>query len=91
VIEAGRLLALDDPDIRKIAAKYGDPDVLLQEDWIPATPGINVDGDYHRDYASQAEAWTAAELVICQKWHHLYMKMDGAEHSGSGGCGHNHG
>jgi hypothetical protein len=92
VIDRGRLRGLDDPEIRKIAAKYGDPDQILREDWIPATPGINVDGNYQRDYASQPEEWTAAELLICQKWHHLYMKMVGAEHSGSGdGCGHSHG
>lgn len=35
IIENGRLLALDDPEIRKIAEKYGDPEELLREDWIP--------------------------------------------------------
>jgi leucyl aminopeptidase (aminopeptidase T) len=35
IIENGHLLGLDDPDIRKIAAKYGDADELLREDWIP--------------------------------------------------------
>lgn len=35
IVDNGHLLALDDPEIRKIAAKYGDPDVLLREDWIP--------------------------------------------------------
>ncbi len=41
VIENGHLTALDDPKIRKIAKKYGDPDVLLKELWIPAVSGIN--------------------------------------------------
>ena len=41
VIENGHLTALDDPKIRKIAKKYGDPDELLKELWIPAVPGIN--------------------------------------------------
>ncbi|MDA2934552.1 hypothetical protein MYX82_09445, partial [Acidobacteria bacterium AH-259-D05] len=42
IVENGHLLALDDREIRRIAAKYGDPDQLLSEDWIPAVPGVNV-------------------------------------------------
>ena len=42
VIRDGRLTVLDDPEIRRIAARYGDPDRLLREDWIPAVPGVNV-------------------------------------------------
>ena len=33
IIENGHLLALDDPDIRAIAAKCGDPDELLKQSW----------------------------------------------------------
>jgi len=46
VIDNGRLVALDDPEVRKLAAKYGDPDDLLSEDWIPKIPGINAPGSY---------------------------------------------
>ena len=88
IIENGRLLALDDPDIRKLAANYGEPSHLLEEDWIPAIPGINVEGDYNRDYANDPDAWTMAELQICRKWHHLYMKMVGAEHAPGSTCSH---
>lgn len=35
LVENGRLKALEDPEVRKVAAKYGDPDELLSEDWIP--------------------------------------------------------
>ena len=35
IVEDGRLLVLDDPEIRQIASKYGDPDELLKIDWIP--------------------------------------------------------
>ena len=35
----GRPIVLDDPEIRKIAAKYGDPDQLLRIDWAPALDG----------------------------------------------------
>lgn len=31
----GHLLALDDPKVRAIAERYGNPDELLREDWIP--------------------------------------------------------
>jgi len=86
LIDEGRLCALDDERVRDIAARYGDPDDFLQEDWIPAVPGINVPGDYWRDYANDPTDWTTTELKICRQWHHLYMKMVGAEH----GHGHHH-
>lgn len=61
VIDRGHLTALDDPEVRQIAAKYGDPDELLREDWIPAIPGINTPGDYVRDYAGDPGAWIVQE------------------------------
>lgn len=82
LISGGRLRALDDPDVRELAARFGDPEELLEESWVPAVPGINVDGDYQRDYAQDPNTWVQTELTICRKWHHLYMKMTGAEHSG---------
>lgn len=57
VMNKGHLAALDDPEVRRVAAKYGDPDVLLREDWIPAIPGINVPGDYMKDYAQDPAQW----------------------------------
>ena len=39
VVDKGHLVALDDPEIRKIAAKHGSPDDLLREDWIPNQQG----------------------------------------------------
>ena len=38
VISKGHLNILDDPKVRKEAEKYGDPDELLTEDWIPEWP-----------------------------------------------------
>ena len=61
LIDKGHLTALDDPEIRKIAAKYGDPDEVLREAWIPAIPGINVEGDYERDYAADPGGWVRKE------------------------------
>jgi hypothetical protein len=35
VIEDGHLVALDDPQVRQVAERYGNPDELLREDWVP--------------------------------------------------------
>ena len=61
LIDKGHLMALDDPEVREVAAKYGDPDELLAEDWIPAIPGINVEGDYWEDYAQDPWTWIKKE------------------------------
>ena len=45
-VKNGHLAALDDPEVRECAAKYGDPDVLLKEDWIPEIPGVSMPGSY---------------------------------------------
>lgn len=51
IIERGRLSAYDDPSVRDLAARHGDPDQLLHDDWIPDIPGITVPGSY-ADYAA---------------------------------------
>jgi hypothetical protein len=50
IIDRGRVTALDDPEVRAVAAKYGDPDELLRYEWEAPIPGINVPGSYE-DYA----------------------------------------
>lgn len=50
VIKDGRLTALDDPEVRDLAADYGDPEELLTEDWRPEIPGITGPGKYE-DFA----------------------------------------
>ncbi|HEY3118430.1 MAG TPA: hypothetical protein VGK54_16935 [Chloroflexota bacterium] len=35
VIQDGHLVALDDPKVRAVAERFGNPDELLSEDWIP--------------------------------------------------------
>lgn len=51
LLDKGRMTSLDDPEVRALASRYGDPDYILAEDWIPDVPGINAPGDYMRDYA----------------------------------------
>ncbi|HZD38861.1 MAG TPA: hypothetical protein VE664_09490, partial [Actinomycetes bacterium] len=57
VIEEGWLTPLDDPEVRRLASTLGNPDDLLSYDWVPAMPGINYPGDYHKDYAADPVAW----------------------------------
>ena len=33
LIDEGRFLVLEDPSIREVAERHGDPDVLLKEVW----------------------------------------------------------
>jgi len=35
LVDQGRLTVLNDPEVRRVAERYGDADVLLQETWIP--------------------------------------------------------
>ena len=51
LLDKGRMTSLDDPEVRALASRYGDPDYILAEDWIPDVPGINAPGDYLKDYA----------------------------------------
>jgi len=50
VIENGHLTTLDDPEVRDLAARYGDPDRILSADWKPGVPGIDAPGSYE-EYA----------------------------------------
>jgi hypothetical protein len=61
VVDRGHLAALDDPDIRRAAAMFGEPDEVLREDWFPAIPGINYPGDYMRDYGENPAEWIRME------------------------------
>lgn len=60
IIRDGRLTALDDPEVRRLAAKYGDPDEILREDWIPRIPGITCPGSYE-EFAKDPAAWIYGE------------------------------
>jgi len=62
VIDNGHLTALDDPRVRALASKYGNPDDLLREEWYPPIPGISYPGDYMRDFGNDPSAWVWKEL-----------------------------
>ena len=57
VIEDGHLTALDDPEVVKVASKYGDAREILREVWRAPIPGITVPGNYAEEYAQNPLAW----------------------------------
>lgn len=65
VIRSGRLTALDDPEVRELASRYGDPDELLKEDWVPEIPGISAPGSYE-DYARDPSRWIYGRALDAQ-------------------------
>lgn len=50
LVDRGHLTVLDDPEVRELAERHGDPDDWLREDWVPEIPGLTAAGEY-ADYA----------------------------------------
>lgn len=67
LLDKGRMTSLDDPEVRALASRYGDPDYLLAEDWIPEVPGINTPGDYLKDYAQKPGEYSLKVLDSATK------------------------
>jgi hypothetical protein len=67
IIDKGHLTALDDPEVKSLASRYGAVE-LLKEIWIPAIPGINVPGDYMKDYAQDPVSWIKKETIEHPIW-----------------------
>ncbi|MBI3940810.1 MAG: hypothetical protein HY315_08245 [Acidobacteria bacterium] len=67
IIDKGHLTALDDPEVRALASRYGEADQLLREDWIPAIPGINTKGDFMRDFGSDPLLYRKREVQLLSK------------------------
>ena len=65
VIDKGHLAVLDDPEVRALAARHGDPDALLHEEWVPDIPGISAAGRYE-EYARDPAAWIYRGLRALQ-------------------------
>jgi hypothetical protein len=63
VIDKGHLTVLDDPEVRDRAASHGDPDAMLQEEWVPDIPGISSGGRYE-EYARDPAAWIYRGLRV---------------------------
>ena len=52
LIEHGIIQTYNDPEVRALASRYGNPDEILRRDWIPELPGITSPGNYSEDYAA---------------------------------------
>ena len=64
LLDKGRMMSLDNAEVRALASRYGNPDELLSEDWRPEMPGINAPGNYLTDYAP--DPWKSVKSVIDQ-------------------------
>ena len=81
LIEKGHMTSLDHPEVRALASRYGDPDYLLTEDWVPEVPGINAPGDYLKDYAANPGAYSLKVLEKAQNgsYTHYFPKPAGKQ------------
>jgi hypothetical protein len=57
--------AFDDPEVRALAARYGDPALMFRYEWIPGIPGVNQAGDHGRDYGADPWKW------LMQEWEQI--------------------
>jgi hypothetical protein len=61
IAERGNIKAFEDPEVRALAARYGDPALIFRYEWIPTVPGVNSPGDYTADYGRDPWGWISAE------------------------------
>jgi hypothetical protein len=75
ITDKGRMTSLDNPEVRALASRYGNPDDVLQEDWRPGMPGINYPGNY-ADYAADPWkfVWGDIEKVMAGTYEFFYPK-----------------
>ena len=76
VAEKGYVKMYDDPEVRALASRYGDPDLILRYEWIPEIPGVNVAGDYQKDFAADPWGWMMAEWKQIQDGTYKYFVDD---------------
>jgi hypothetical protein len=90
LLDKGRMTSLDNPEVRALASRYGDPNQLLSEDWRPEIPGINAPGNYMTDYAP--DPWKTVKLVIDKvlagTYEHFYPKTPPGGDTGNKSGGH---
>ena len=72
---------MPEAEVRALASRYGDPDYLLTEDWVPEVPGINAPGDYLKDYAANPGAYSLKVLEKAQNgsYTHYFPKPAGKQ------------
>ena len=83
IAEKGYVKLFDDPEVRALASRYGDPDLIFRYEWIPSVPGVNVAGDYKKVFAPDPWAWMLAEWKKIQDGSYQFFvddyKLDNAQ------------
>lgn len=82
LIEKGHLSSLDNPEVRALASRYGDPSQVLAEDWVPGIPGINAEGRYE-DYAQNPYKYAKEEMdqITVGTYKHFYPPAKSAQNA----------
>jgi hypothetical protein len=73
IIDKGHLTQLDNAEVRALASRYGNPDLILREEWVPGIPGVNLPGDYQKDYAPDPWKWVKKEGEEIEKGTYKYL------------------
>ncbi len=84
ITDKGRLTSLDNPEVRALASRYGDPGDLLEEDWVPGVDGINLPGSY-ADFAKNPwkRIWGDILKVMDGTYDHFYPKPSAPAKTGN--------
>jgi hypothetical protein len=61
LIDRGKLTSYRSPEVRALASRYGDPEEVIGDDWVPHIPGINAPGKYE-EFAKNP--WQTHSMVI---------------------------
>ncbi len=73
IVDKGHLTPLDNAEVRALASRYGSPDLILREEWVPGMPGINEPGDYQKDYAPDPWKYIKATGEQIEKGTYKYL------------------
>ncbi len=74
LVDKGRVVTLDSFEARALASRYGNPDEILKDDWRPDIPGINVPGNYKKDFAPDPWKYVRNQLQAIQKGSYKYFE-----------------
>jgi hypothetical protein len=76
ISDKGYVKMFDDPEVRALASRYGNPDLIFRYEWIPSIPGINVPGDYEKDFAADPWSWIVSEWKQIREGTYEYFIED---------------
>ena len=78
LLDKGRMTSLDNPEVRALASRYGDPDRILADEWIIDIPGITSPGSYtefSRDPWKHEKA--VADRALAGTYEYYYPRKPG--------------